>query len=202
MDTGTALLDRPTLVLNRSWRPVFTVPARKAVVWLCREIAEVVYEADCSLHTFDSWASLSEFMEDRPLLASPSVSIAVPEIVKLVFYNGIPRHRVAFTRRALFSRDNYTCQYCGATPGTKELTIDHVIPLSRGGNNSWENCVLACVKCNAKKGSRLINEAGMSLLKRPVPPKWTPLVNLSRSRILDSWQNFISEVYWNVILHD
>ncbi len=200
-DAAAKLLDRPTLVLNRSWQPVFTVPVRRAIVWLYRDIAHVVHESEYTLHDLQSWADLSRFL-DKPALASPSIRLAVPDVVKMVRYNGMPRFRVAFTRRALFMRDKYRCQYCGASPGSRELTIDHVVPLSRGGRSCWENCVLACVSCNSKKGCRTPAEAGMILLTEPREPKWSPLFNIAPTRVLDSWQNFISEAYWNVILRD
>lgn len=203
MQSCDMLLNAPTLVLNRSWSPVFTVSAKKAVVWLFKEIVQVVHDKDYSLHDLTSWADLSLLLaNDKPSLASPSIRLVLPEVVKLVHYNGMPRNRVAFTRRTLFLRDNYRCQYCGAAPGSKELTIDHVLPLSRGGKTTWENCVLSCVRCNTKKGSRTPQEAGLAMIHEARAPKWSPLSNVAPSRMLNSWQQFVSEAYWNVILKD
>ncbi len=203
MSAGELLLNSPTLVLNRTWSPVFTVSAKKAIVWLCKGIVQVVNDRDYTLHDLSSWTDLSYILADeKPYLASPSIRLVLPEVIKLVHYNGVPKRRVAFTRRALFLRDRYSCQYCGASPGSKELTIDHILPMSRGGKTSWENCVLSCVRCNSNKGCRTPDEAGMALLRPAKPPKWTPLCDVAPSRMLDSWQQFISEAYWNVVLQD
>ena len=80
--------------------------------------------------------------------------LRVPEVVALAGYDRLPEAAVAFSRRNIFKRDHYTCQYCGVQPGTEELTIDHVIPRSQGGTSTWENCVLACVACNKQKADR------------------------------------------------
>ncbi len=201
MGTATSLLDQPTLVLNRSWAPIFTVPSKRALVWLYRGVVHAVHDENYTIHDFKSWSELSE-VRDKPFISTPSIRIIVPEVVKMVSYNGMPVSRVAFTRKALFNRDRYRCQYCGATPGTRELTIDHIVPLSRGGRSSWENCVLACVPCNTRKSNRTPAEAHMILMKTPVPPKWTPLQNISRNKVLGSWRNFVSEAYWNTLLEE
>jgi 5-methylcytosine-specific restriction endonuclease McrA len=108
---------------------------------------------------------------------------------------------VAFSRRNVFKRDHYTCQYCNVQPGTEELSIDHVIPRSHGGTSTWENCVLACVACNKRKADRTPQQAGMKLRRPPVHPTWKPLYAAHRVRIA-SWAKFISEAYWNVELED
>ncbi|MFA4986353.1 MAG: HNH endonuclease [Candidatus Brocadiia bacterium] len=195
------LLEQPTLVLNRSWVPVFTIPVRKSIIWLCRDIARVVDAKDYSLHDLHSWADLSKYSE-MPALSSPSIRLVAPEVVKMVRYNNVPKNRVPFTRRALFLRDRFTCQYCGATPGARELTIDHLVPLSRGGRSNWDNCALACVPCNTRKSNRTPEESGMSLKRKPDFPKWSPIYNVSPSRVLSSWQHFISDAYWNVVLEE
>lgn len=82
---------------------------------------------------------------------------------------------MAFSRRNIFERDHYTCQYCGVQPGVDELSIDHVFPRSQGGTSTWDNCVLACVECNKKKADRTPSEADMKLRKQPCRPQWKPL---------------------------
>jgi 5-methylcytosine-specific restriction endonuclease McrA len=106
---------------------------------------------------------------------------------------------VAFSRRNVFKRDHYACQYCGIQPGSEELSIDHVIPRSHGGTSSWENCVLACVACNKRKADRTPQQAGMKLSRQPVRPTWKPFYAAHRVRIA-SWAKFVSEAYWNVEL--
>jgi 5-methylcytosine-specific restriction endonuclease McrA len=112
----------------------------------------------------------------------------------------MPTSAVTFSRRNIYKRDRYTCQYCGIQPGSEELTIDHVSPRSQGGLSTWENCVLACVSCNKRKADRTPEQARMPLKKPPARPAWRPLYATQHVRI-DSWSKFISEAYWNVELN-
>ena len=86
--------------------------------------------------------------------------LRVPEVIVLAEYDRLPTAAVTFSRRNIFKRDHWTCQYCGAQPGSEELTIDHVLPRSQGGISTWENCVLACVACNKRKADRTPEQAG------------------------------------------
>ena len=103
--------------------------------------------------------------------------------------------------RAVLARDGWTCQYCGSRPGTSELTIDHIKPRSQGGASTWENCVLACVPCNARKANRTPDEAGMKLRRPPFRPSWRPHYASQGVRI-ESWAKFMSEAYWNISLDE
>jgi 5-methylcytosine-specific restriction endonuclease McrA len=103
------------------------------------------------------------------------------------------------SRREVFLRDRYTCQYCGQRPGSDFLTIDHIIPRSQGGESSWLNCVLACVKCNHRKANRTPDQAGMPLSHQPIRPRWTPVYAARKVRV-ESWSKFISEAYWDTEL--
>jgi 5-methylcytosine-specific restriction endonuclease McrA len=132
-------------------------------------------------------------------IRSPGLRLRVPEVVTLVRYDRVPCNCVTFSRRNLFRRDRYTCQYCGNQPGSEQLTIDHVLPRSRGGVSSWENCVLACLDCNLRKADRTPSQAGMRLRKAPSQPAWNPLYAPHEIRI-ESWAKFISEAYWTVEL--
>ena len=112
----------------------------------------------------------------------------------------MPRLQVAFSRRNLYRRDDHRCQYCGRRGKSGDLSIDHVLPRSRGGMSSWENCVLACVACNHRKADRLPEEIGWQLLKKPIEPTWAPTFEAPVGRVRISWEKFISERYWNVTL--
>ncbi|NQT11974.1 MAG: HNH endonuclease, partial [Planctomycetes bacterium] len=114
-------------------------------------------------------------------------------------YDRLPTAAVTFSRRNIFKRDRFTCQYCGAQPGSEELTLDHVVPRSQGGESRWDNCVLACLACNKRKADRTPEQARMRLRHKPVRPKWNPLYALRDVRI-ESWSKFVSEAYWNVAL--
>jgi 5-methylcytosine-specific restriction endonuclease McrA len=135
-------------------------------------------------------------------ISTPSFQIAVPEVIMLTEFSRFPPRQVKFSRRNIYVRDNHTCQYCGVMPPRDELTIDHVIPRSRGGQSLWENVVLACMRCNMKKGSRLPNEAGLKLLTEPHKPHWLACSNFNVRPIANSlWQKFIDNAYWNTPLN-
>ncbi len=126
--------------------------------------------------------------------------LAVPEVIRLTRYEKLGERSVVFSRRNLFRRDRATCQYCAAQPGPAELTIDHVVPRSRGGLSSWTNCVLACVMCNTRKANRTPPEARMALRRTPRKPAWHgPLVAPAGDRPV-SWDQFLSKAYWDVAL--
>lgn len=188
----TELLDRATLVLNRSWRPVHVTTVRRALCMVFREAARIVVPETLSTYTFGEWLELPP-PPDPFAIRSPSVRIAVPEVVLLTHYDRVPCHEAPFTRRNLFLRDDFTCQYCGKRCTTDHLSVDHVLPRSRGGSTTWENCVLACVGCNARKADRTLKEAGFRLLRPPVRPRWTPYLNLRPSQRMDSWARFTTE---------
>jgi len=186
------LLERATLVLNRSWRPVHVTTVRRALCMVFREAARIVEPQTLSTYTFEEWVE-APIADDTLVIRSPSVHLAVPEVVLLTDYDRVPCHEAPFTRRNLFLRDDFTCQYCGNRCNSDRLSVDHVQPRSRGGRTSWENCVLACVGCNAKKADRTLKEAGFRLLRPPVRPRWTPYLNLRPSQRMDSWSRFAPE---------
>jgi 5-methylcytosine-specific restriction endonuclease McrA len=185
------LLERASLVLNRSWRPVHVTTVRRALCMVFRDAARIVSPETLSTYTFREW--LDQPRRAELTIRSPSVQLAVPEVILLVHYDRVPCHEAPFTRRNLFLRDEFTCQYCGRKCTTDHLSIDHVLPRSRGGSTSWENCVLACVGCNARKADRTLKEVGLRLLRPPVRPRWTPYLNLRPSQRMESWYRFAPE---------
>jgi 5-methylcytosine-specific restriction endonuclease McrA len=191
-------LDRPTLVLNRNWQPVGVATVARSLVMLWNESARVVDPDDFRLFTWADWSKLPP-RDGEPFIQAVTMRLRVPEVVTLVHYDRLPTSAVTFSRRNVYKRDHYTCQYCGAQPGGEELTIDHVRPRAQGGISSWENCVLACIACNKRKADRTPEQAGMRLRKRPVRPAWKPMYASASVRIA-SWSKFISEAYWNVTL--
>ena len=162
-------------------------------------MAEAISPETYQTHDFDSWSDLS-ISKGEPHIATVRRKIRVPEIVRLIRFEGHPRRRVPFTRKNLFRRDSCTCQYCGARPGSSEISIDHVVPLSRGGQSSWTNCALACLPCNKRKANRTPAEAGLRLLAEPRRPQWSPLLTIADQRKPRSWEKFVSDCYWNVEL--
>ena len=196
---SASVLSQPTLVLNESWIAIHTVPVKHALRLLFTGAARAVQPETYDVHEFESWADLAVH-HGEPCIRTVTLRIKVPEVIVLTRYNGLPDPAAVFTRRNLFRRDHNTCQYCGDRPGTSELSIDHVLPRSRGGRSSWENCVLACMECNRRKANRTPEEAGLKLLKRPSKPRWSPLIEIPVARVRQSWERFVSDRYWDVPL--
>lgn len=198
----TELLNESVLVLNRHWVAVHITSARRALILLYSDHARVVTE-DYAVHDFDSWRELSMAMKSVKKIATPAYQIAIPEVIMLTEFSKFPPRQVKFSRRNIYLRDNYTCQYCGTVPPRDELTIDHVIPRSRGGKSVWENVVLACMRCNMKKGNRLPEEAGLKLLSKPQKPHWLACTSFhTRPQAHSLWQRFLDNAYWNVPLKE
>ncbi|MEL6912940.1 MAG: HNH endonuclease [Pseudomonadota bacterium] len=178
-----ALKHHPALVLNADYRPLSYYPLS---LWPWQEAIKAAW-----LERVDIVAEYDEFVR------SPSTRIRIPSVVVLKDYVK-PQKRVAFTRFNLFLRDEFKCQYCGSRD---DLTFDHVVPRARGGVTSWENVVAACSKCNLKKGSRSLKQAGMSLRKPPRQPASEELRNMGRKfppgYLHESWLDFL---YWDSVL--
>ena len=203
-------LDAKVLVLNRHFSAIRVINARRAFVLLAKEIAEVVAIEDGSYVTypFITWTELSEFRRefeslDHDWVRTARITIAVPKIVRVLGYDRLPREHVKLNRRNIYARDSNRCQYCGRTFATKELTLDHIKPRVQGGGNSWTNLVCACVKCNARKGGRTPEQAGIRLIRVPVKPKRNPAISLRLgSPKYESWKAFLDEAYWTVELSE
>ena len=193
-----SVLDRPTLMLNRNWQPVGVAPVRRSLILLWNGVARVVDPADYQLYDWADWAALAP-RDDELQIRTVRWAIRVPEVLTLTSYDRVPTKSVTFSRRNIFKRDRYTCQYCGRQPGSEELTIDHVVPRAHGGESTWENCVLACIDCNARKADRTPEQAHMRLAHKPVRPHWKPDY-ATRGERIGSWSRFLSEAYWTVEL--
>jgi 5-methylcytosine-specific restriction endonuclease McrA len=193
------VLNDATLVLNKHWVPVDVTTVLDALCKLYDGSARALHPNDWSLHDFDSWSRVAVARE-QPCVRTATLAIPVPEIIVLARYGNVPARYVAFSRINIYRRDHYACQYCGRKPGAAELTIDHVLPRSRSGVSSWTNCVVACIQCNHRKGSRTPGEAGLTLRHKPARPEWTPRLVLARVPYRASWERFVSDAYWNVEL--
>ncbi len=140
------------LILNASFEPLHVCSLKRAVALLMHEVAERVEDGD-------------------KVLRSVNRDFPVPSVIRLRRFVKRPfRQRVAFNRRNLFKRDDHTCQYCGTR--SNDLTLDHVLPRSRGGPTNWDNVVACCKRCNARKRDRTPDEAGMALQRRPYAPRF------------------------------
>jgi 5-methylcytosine-specific restriction endonuclease McrA len=138
----------PVLVLNATYEPINVCAARRAVVLILKGVASAEEESRAYFH-------------------SPSRRVRVPSVIRLLGYRRIPFQGRALSRKNILMRDRNTCQFCGGAFPASELTLDHIVPRSRGGESSWENLVACCHPCNNQKGDRLPEEAGMRLSGRP-----------------------------------
>ncbi|MFN0117695.1 MAG: HNH endonuclease [Elusimicrobiota bacterium] len=192
------------LVLNRSFFAVQIISWRRALSLIYLDHARVVDE-EYRTYTFEDWREISSLMADDKtgFIQTPSFKIAIPDVVTLRHFDGLPKSEVKFTRRNIYEHYNYKCAYCGHKFTTIDLNLEHVIPRSRGGKTDWSNVVTTCIPCNLKKGSRLPDEAGMKLLVQATKPEWTGAAALCFRpglKVKASWQRFIDNVYWNTEL--
>jgi 5-methylcytosine-specific restriction endonuclease McrA len=201
-------LDCNVLVLNKHYMAIRIVGAKRAFSLLFRELAEVVSveEDKYSNYDFQSWCDISELKrsfepDGQDWVSTVNFHVAVPRIIRLLFYDRLPRSEVKLNRRNIFARDRNRCQYCGKKYPTSELSLDHVIPRSMGGKSVWTNMVCACTDCNVKKGGRTPKQAQLTLTQKPVRPKRNPLVHvhLGHQRY-QSWKQFLDHAYWSVEL--
>jgi len=154
-------------VLNASHQPLGVVAARRAVILVLKDKAEVL-------------------VPNGQVFRSERVRIDAPSVLRLRQFVRVPyRHEAPLTRRAVFARDGWTCQYCGAAAEN----LDHVIPRSRGGTHSWDNVVAACRRCNSRKENRLIEDAGLRLARRPTAPR--DGFRLSLGRLEPEWEPYL-----------
>jgi 5-methylcytosine-specific restriction endonuclease McrA len=161
------------LVLNATYEPLSVVSVKRAVVLLLKEKAELIEAAEARLR-------------------AENFSLPLPLVIRLVYFVKIPRRMsLPVTRRTVLARDHYTCQYCGLAPVRQMLTLDHVLPRSRGGKTTWENVVTACQKCNGRKGNRTPDEARMTLLTEPGRPRYLAVTTLASLEARLAWNKYI-----------
>lgn len=187
----TDVLSLPVLVLNRLFQPVQVTTAKRAFVLLYGGAAHALDE-EGEPYDFELWRGLPA-RDGDDLVPIVGGNLRVPRVVHLHRYDRTPRVTVRLTRRNLMFRDGHTCQYCGKRPPLRELNIDHVLPRSRGGDDTWENLVTACRVCNLRKGWKTPEEANMHLARRPFRPKWsmTAQILLGSGWKFKEWEPFL-----------
>ncbi|MBY6412112.1 HNH endonuclease [Rhodococcus sp. BP-252] len=173
-DVVPAWVKRRVLLLNATFEPLTALPMRRAVVLLVCDKADVIHDDP-----------------EGPFIRSADFSVQVPSVIRLRTFVRVPyRARVPMTRAALMHRDRFRCAYCGG----KAETVDHVVPRSRGGGHSWENCVACCAPCNHRKADKLLSELGWTLRAQLVPPKGPHWRLLASTKELDpSWLAYLGE---------
>src|SRR5687767_15029077 len=165
---GSRVAAGRVLVLNASYEPINVCTVRRAAVLLLKNRAEILEKGEWALH-------------------AESLTLPRPVVIRLLAYVRIPRdvHRRKITRRAVFARDRWTCQYCGHERGN--LTVDHVVPRSKGGASTWENIVTCCAPCNRRKGDRLPTQVNMVPVRRPKAPNPTIFIHVTTPSIPEAW---------------
>lgn len=159
------------LVLNQNYEPIGVITARKAIVLLWLHKAEL-------LETYDG-----------KHIRAVSTSMPFPSVLRLGSYIRIPYKNIILSRKNILRRDGHRCQFCGR--GDLSLTVDHVMPASRGGEDTWENLVCACVKCNNKKGDRTPEEAAMPLRRRPMRPNHVTFIRQYVGTVQERWKPYL-----------
>lgn len=157
--------------MNQNYEPISICNVRKAIILLFLGKAELIET------------------KDGRIIRSQNYRMPFPSIIRLGVYVRIVHKRVILSRKNIMRRDGYKCQYCGASGGN--LTIDHVIPKSQGGEDTWENLVTACVSCNNKKNDRRPEEANMKLLKQPRKPNHITFIKHSINKLDERWKPYL-----------
>ena len=164
------MINSPVLVLNQNYQPLNVCNVRRAIVLLGRGKAEII-------------------INGRGYIRTISLLVQVPSVIRLVYMVRRPLVRRRLSRRAIFYRDGFRCQYCGKE--SKNMTLDHIMPRSRGGPHVWENVVSACIPCNHRKAGLTPKEANMRMLKKPTAPRPNPYYMFHHRSILEEWRQFM-----------
>lgn len=164
-------LNAKVLLLNQSFEPLKICSLKKAITLIFLQKAEVIIE------------------DEIKKVRSVSMAFPSPSVIRLKRYVKVPFKSVVLSRKNVFRRDSFVCAYCGR--GDRQLTIDHIVPKSLGGSNSWINLITACVSCNNKKGDRTPAEAGMELLFKPFVPSHIMFLKNSVNKIDPKWKPFL-----------
>lgn len=185
------------LTLNRVWQPIATVVVKQAMTLVFRGRARVVDTETFQLFDWAQWlrqkcVPADAHVVEHDYIRTVHTWVRKPEVITLAKYAGYPNTGVPYSRRGVFERDNGRCQYCGVFVHKRAMTIDHVHPVSRGGATSWQNCVLACNRCNHRKGDRDPEDVGLVLKRVPYQPTRDQLI-LSGVNMHESWKPFLAE---------
>ncbi|MEP1032089.1 HNH endonuclease [Ekhidna sp.] len=159
------------LVLNQDYTPLTVCSVQRAFMLMFLKKADLI----------------TEIKEKR--LRSISQSFPFPSIIIVKYYINIPYKGVVMSRHNIFKRDGGKCQYCGAR---KELTIDHVVPRSKGGKSIWTNLVTACKQCNSRKSDFTLEKIGMQLTKAPIKPNYLTFLKMYNGAYRDDWAPYLN----------
>lgn len=187
------------LVLNRHFVPVGICSVKEAFKLICQDADSTnpskgplawVIDAKAQPYDLASWMALpvEEGMDSIGMVNS---RVRVPRVIRLATFNKVPKTVVKFSRMNVMTRDEFTCCYCNERKPIRMLSMDHVLPRSKGGDTSWGNIVTACTRCNQQKADRTPDEAGMTLLRTPHRPSWSHLHTTTRGKQHEEWDMWL-----------
>ncbi|NBW09733.1 MAG: HNH endonuclease [Caulobacteraceae bacterium] len=181
------------LLLNSDYTPLSVVNWHKSIVWSIRYESEINFNIE-----------ILSYYNDQYILSANGTQYRIPSIARTIKYFHVYNRTINFSRKNLFIRDNYTCQYCGNIFNINQLTYDHVIPKSRYKSNfrkctHWKNIVTSCIKCNTKKADKTPEEAGMKLINKPYEPKYSEkylrwhqeLIKIYNNDSFEEWDKYL-----------
>ena len=197
MESNSHVPQHRVLVLNRNWQAVNIVGVKRAFSLLWQDHARVINTRSGDFSPMDAgewihYSSESSESASDTYIHTVRLKILVPRVLLLRDYDRLPVSEIKFSRENVFIRDHYTCQYTGKRCKAQDLTLDHVIPRERGGRTSWENIVTCRRDINSRKANRLPHEAGLTLIRKPAPPKWSPFsAVVASSQVERDWEHFL-----------
>lgn len=191
--SATSALNNHVLVLNKNWTVIGSSTVREAIILISRDSAKGVCPETFNLYTWDTWINKLNAPVADAYIKTPTIEVPAPQIILLTKYDEIHTQHVKFNSKAIYKRDNYTCLYCGKKKKVEDLSIDHVVPRSRGGPTNFENCISCCTPCNNSKGSKLLSELGIKLPKTPTRPPWNPILHVNPDNRPASWDKLLKK---------
>jgi 5-methylcytosine-specific restriction endonuclease McrA len=184
------------LVLNKNWQAVGIKSPADTFAMLMTDTATGLDIRGLDYMVplrWNEWLELP-IEEDDLYVQTVNRKIKIPKVIILSKFDRVPKKRPRFSQKNIWIRDNFTCQYTGKKLRPGEGNIDHVVPRSKGGSTSWDNCVLACKQVNAKKADATPEEAGLRLLKKPEPPKELPVFHyIANKHNIKEWEIFLAK---------
>jgi len=190
----TQVLNKPVLVLNKNWTVIGTTNVMKAIDIMCRGRGRALCTTTFVPYTWEDWIDAGDNLKDIPFyIKTSSISVPAPQVIVLTAYNHLHQKGIKFSPQGVKRRDEFVCQYCSKRFKSMDLSLDHVLPKSRQGPNTWENCVAACLRCNNRKADKTPREPRMPLKKKPLRPKWNPVFDIKKENRPKAWKALLRD---------
>jgi 5-methylcytosine-specific restriction endonuclease McrA len=183
-------MNEPILILNSGWTPIRVKDVKTAIKLVFREKASIVDPTDYAVYEWDEWCLLPVNEGDK-YISTTSDPVKLPEVVILTHYDKVSRYDLKLSKKNIFIRDKYTCQYTGKTLTKKEADIDHIVPKSKGGKTVWTNLVVCDKKINRAKGPKHLKDTKFKLIKKPKKPDSVSIMIDVNRKYPESWKKFV-----------